>query len=226
MRIGIFGQGRLAAAVRDAAGSRVAWLAGRDDDPASPVDVAIDCSVAGAVAAHIDWSLANATDLVIAATGWRLDGLAESVSRRIGVVVAPNGSLTVAVMRRLARLLGAYGRLHYRGEAGGYLLDHHHAAKADAPSGTALSLAAAWQEGAGSELGLSVSSLRAGHAAGTHVLGLDAPGEQIELIHRARSRAPFAHGLLHAAEWISGRQGLFTMDDVAAATLGPIFGDN
>lgn len=249
MSLGIFGRGRLAMAVRETAsrettdhdttspdtagrGPRrktVAWLVGRSEEPTVKVDVAIDCSIADAVEAHVDWALATGTDLVIAATGWHIDDLAARIDTRIGVVVAPNGSLTVAIMARLARIFAAYGRAQYGGNAGGYLLDHHHAAKVDAPSGTALRLAAAWRDTAGDTaddaVPLAVSSLRAGHAVGTHVLGLDAPGEQLELTHRARSRTPFAHGLLRAATWIRGRRGLFTMDDVARATLDPIFGD-
>ncbi|HVS62344.1 MAG TPA: dihydrodipicolinate reductase C-terminal domain-containing protein [Thermoanaerobaculia bacterium] len=222
MRIGIFGRGRLAGAVAEAAVDRVAWRCGRGERPGEPVRVAIDCSLAEAVEPHLEWALEHSTHLVIAVTGWRLDDLERRVGERIGVVVAPNGSLTVLLMTRLARVLGAFMRAHYGDAAGGYLLDHHHAAKRDAPSGTALRLAAAWREGAGEAGELAVSTLRAGHAAGTHVLGLDAPGEQLELIHRARTRAPFAQGLLSAADWIAGRRGLFTMDHVADAMLGPL----
>ena len=224
MRLGLFGRGRLAGAVAAAAGERVAWLCGRGEEPDEPVPVAIDCSLAEAVEGHLEWALESATDLVIAATGWQLDDLERRVDGRIGVVVAPNGSLTVALMARLARVLGAFTRVHYGERADGYLFEHHHAAKRDAPSGTALRLAAAWRRGAGEGRDLAIGTLRAGHAAGTHVLGLDGPGEQLELVHRARDRAPFAQGLLYAADWIAGRRGLFTMDHVADAMLGPLIG--
>lgn len=228
MRIGIFGRGRLAQAVHEVAGDRVAWLAGRGESPGGSasrdsVTAVLDCSVGEAVEGHLEWALDREIPLVIAATGWHLEDLPSRIGSHIGVVVAPNGSLTVALLTRLARLLGAFGRLSYGDDAGGYLLDHHHAAKVDAPSGTARILADAWRCGAGETPELSVASVRAGHAVGTHVLGLDAPGEQLELVHRARSRAPFAHGLLHAAEWISERRGLFTLEDVAASTLAPLF---
>jgi 4-hydroxy-tetrahydrodipicolinate reductase len=249
--IGIFGRGRLAREVAATASDRVAWLCGRGEQPGEPVAVAIDCSLGEAVESHLEWALEHTTDLVIAVTGWSLDGLEERVARRIGVVVAPNGSLTVVLMTRFARVLGGFVHARYGGEAGGYLLDHHHAAKRDAPSGTALRLAAAWREGsastrlpgagaAGADIAnagiasvdvdatdtaaeLAISTLRAGHAAGTHVLGFDAPGEQLEIVHRARSRAPFAQGLLCAADWVAGRRGLFTMDQVAEEVVGPLF---
>lgn len=223
LRLGLFGRGRLARAVRSAAGDRVAWALGRGEEPPSPVPVAIDCSAAAAVEDHLDWALEHRSHLVIATTGWRIDHLADRVGSRIGVVVAPNGSLTVALLTRLARILGGYAVAC--GEAGGYLLDHHHATKRDAPSGTALRLREAWRAGSRGGSDLAVASLRAGAAVGTHVLGLDTPGEQLELVHRARSRTPFARGLLCAADWITERRGLFTMDDVAASTMDPIFGD-
>ena len=218
--LGVFGRGRLAVALDEAAqesGDAIAWRVGRGEAPPPakkvPVDVAIDASAAAAVEPHLDWALNHRAALVIAATGWDLTDLASRVGDRIGVVVAPNGSLTVALLARLTRVLGAFGRAHYGDAAGGYLLDHHHAAKADAPSGTAHRLARSWRDGAGTDL--DVASLRAGHEVGRHVVGLDAPGEQLELVHRARSRAPFAHGLLRAAHWLVGRRGVFTLDDVA-----------
>ena len=197
---------------------RIAWQIGRDGAPDAPVDVAVDASAAGAVAGHLEWALASDTDLVVAATGWRLDDLEQRVAGRIGVVVAPNGSLTVAFVARLARLIGAYAATVP--DADVYLLDHHHARKADAPSGTARRLAEVLAAAGRTP---PVASLRAGHETGHHVVGLDAPGEQLELHHRARSRRPFAEGLLAAARWVRGRRGVFTLDDVAAATLDPLF---
>ncbi|MEM8932344.1 MAG: dihydrodipicolinate reductase C-terminal domain-containing protein [Acidobacteriota bacterium] len=220
LRVGLFGRGRLASAVVDAA-SPVAWQVGRGDTP-PPVDacdVVIDASIGEAVSEHLAWAIEHRVPLVIAATGWTDDALAERVGESTGVLSAPNGSLTVALMARLARLLGGYARTI--DGAGGFVLDHHHAAKRDAPSGTALRLAEAFAEGSGDAP--SVAAIRAGHEVGRHVVGLDAPGEVIELHHRARSRATFAHGLLAAARWLVGRRGVFTMDDVAAAVLDPLF---
>ena len=54
-------------------------------------------------------------------------------------------------------------------------------------------------------------------------MGLDAPAEVLKLTHTARSRAPFAQGALQAARWLHGRKGVFTMDDLAADLLDPLF---
>ena len=232
--IGLFGRGRLAAAIVEAArsaGTPLAWQVGRDEVPGGPADVAIDASVAGAVEAHLDWALATGTDLVIGATGWSLPDLETRVGGRIGVLTASNFSLAVALMARLATVLGRFAALDPARDP--YLFEHHHRLKADAPSGTAKTLATAllagcprkteWTLGTPQPHQLSVGVLRAGAEFGTHIVGLDAPAEVLELTHRARSRAPFAEGALTAARWLHGRKGCFTMDDLAREVLDPLF---
>lgn len=230
-RVGVFGKGRLAAAIAAEAGDTLAWQAGRGDVPPSPVDVAIDASVAEAVEAHLAWALETGTDLVIGVTGWSLLDLEARVAGRIGVLTASNFSLTVALMARLATVMGRFAALDPARDP--YLVEHHHRLKADAPSGTAKTLAAAlmqgcprkteWTLSTPSPHQLSVGVVRAGAEFGTHTVGLDAPAEVLELTHTARSRAPFAQGALVAARWLRGRQGVFSMDDLAADLLDPLF---
>ena len=234
LRIGLFGRGRLAAAIREAApaaGVAIAWQAGRGEVPGGPVDVALDASVADAVEGHLDWALATGTDLVLGTTGWSLSDLEARIGSRIGVLTAANFSLAVALMARLATVLGRFAALDPARDP--YLFEHHHHLKADAPSGTAKTLAAAllagcprktaWTLGPAEPHQLSVGVLRAGAEFGTHTVGLDAPAEVLELTHRARSRAPFAEGALAAARWLRGRKGCFTMDDLAREVLDPLF---
>ncbi len=96
---------------------------------------------------------------------------------------------------------------------GAWIHEAHHAAKRDAPSGTALLLEAAMRE-SGYDLPINVSSTRAGFIPGTHTVGFDGPAETLELVHTVRDRATFAHGALLAARWVAGRKGWFTMRDV------------
>lgn len=229
MRLGIFGRGRLGTAVAAEAGAspiwQQVWQHGRGTPPRERVDVVIDASSPDALERHLQWALASRTQLVVATTGWRQAVLDHHREAPIGVVAAPNGSLTVALFTRFAQMLGAYAATLPTAE--GFLVEHHHGGKRDAPSGTALRLADAWRAAPGDVVTagaprLAISSLRAGHEVGHHILGLDTPGEVLEIHHRARSRAAFAQGLLTAAAWIRGRHGLFTMDDVAAAVLDPI----
>jgi 4-hydroxy-tetrahydrodipicolinate reductase len=197
--------------------------------------VVIDASSASAVEAHLQWCLDHGADFLIGTTGWSIPDLAARVGDRIGVITAPNFSLTVALYARLSLILARFAALDEQRDP--YLVEHHHARKHDAPSGTAKLLAGVLMEGcprktgwaipaAGGDLQphqLNVSSIRAGHTYSSHIVGLDAPGEVLELHHAARSARPYAEGALVAAQWIRGRKGLFTMDQVAKDVLDPLF---
>lgn len=231
LRIGIFGRGRLGSAIAAEAGEALAWQAGRVGAPDRSVDVAIDASAAAAVEGHLAWALETGTDLVIGATGWSLPDLEAHVAGRIGVLAASNFSVSVALMARFATVLGRFAAQDPTRDP--YLVERHHRLKADAPSGTAKTLAAAlmrgcprkteWTLGAPAPHQLSIGVVRAGAEVGTHTIGLDAPAEVLELTHTARSRAPFAQGALVAARWIHGRKGVFGMDDLASDLLDPLF---
>lgn len=231
LRLGLFGKGRLGSAIATEAGPALAWHAGRGETPASRAEVAIDASVAEALEAHLAWALETGTDLVIGTTGWTLPDLEDRVAGRIGVLTASNFSLAVALMARMATVLGRFAALDPARDP--YLVEHHHRLKADAPSGTAKTLAAALMAGCPRKTGwtlgtpaphqLSLGVIRAGAEFGTHTVGLDAPAEVLEVTHRARSRAPFAQGALAAAQWLHGRKGVYTMDDLAADLLDPLF---
>jgi 4-hydroxy-tetrahydrodipicolinate reductase len=97
------------------------------------------------------------------------------------------------------------------------IVEKHHASKLDAPSGTALLL----QQQAGREDSgrkFPITSVREGTVPGTHTLAYEGPHETITLGHVAWSRESFAAGALAAAEWLPGKRGVFTFEDV-------VFGD-
>jgi 4-hydroxy-tetrahydrodipicolinate reductase len=239
MRVGLFGRGRLGSAILACAqrqeGLEIAWSVDQGETPTGPVDAAIDASVAGAVEGHLTWALETGTPFVIGTTGWEIPDLASRVGNRTGVLTASNFSLTVALLARLATVAGRYAQLDPVRDP--YVFEHHHRLKADAPSGTAKTLATAvmkgcprkteWLmpslQGALQPHQLSVGVLRAGTEFGFHTVGIDTPSETLELSHRARSREPFAEGALAAARWLQGRTGLFTMEDLAASILNPLF---
>jgi 4-hydroxy-tetrahydrodipicolinate reductase len=236
MRIGLFGSGRLGSAIAAQAGPQLAWQVTRQAPPAPAVDCAIEASSGAAVPARLAWALSAGVPLVIGSTGWSLPDLEQRVGGRIGVVVAPNFSLTVALYVRLTRILARFAALD--AERDPYLVEHHHARKHDAPSGTAKLLARAildecprkreWAIPHEEPLRpdqLSVSPIRAGTTYSTHVVGIDAPGEVLELHHASRSASPYAQGALAAAQWIVGRKGVFVMDDVARELLDPVFAE-
>jgi len=177
-------------------------------------DVAIDFSIADAVLENARRLAEQRVNIVIGTTGWsarepEVRKIAQEAG--IGVVAAPNFALGVnlfaALAERAAELFAPQPSF------GAWIHEAHHAAKRDAPSGTALLLEAAMKSGAFNRP-IDVSSTRAGSIPGIHTIGFDAPGETITLTHSARDRSGFARGALEAARWVHGRTGWFTMKDV------------
>ena len=101
----------------------------------------------------------------------------------------------------------------------------HHTQKKDAPSGTAITLAqqiieerndkAQWTlENSPQQNEIGITSTRTDPAPGTHHVLYSSPVDDIEIIHTAHNRKGFAAGALIAAEFIAGKKGIFTMEDV------------
>lgn len=177
-------------------------------------DVAIDFSLADAVRATVERLAPSGLPMVIGTTGWQRDEphVRELAERHgVGVVAAPNFALGVNIFLALAERAGAL----FAGcpQFGAWIHELHHAAKRDAPSGTALALQRSLQAG-GYERPIDVASTRAGAIPGTHTVGFDAAAETITMTHAARDRSAFARGALEAARWVQGRRGWFTMKDV------------
>jgi 4-hydroxy-tetrahydrodipicolinate reductase len=188
---------------------------GGPEDPAwSGIDVAIDFSTAASVVANATTLAKRGIDLVVGTTGWAKDepalrsAIADSGR---GIVVAPNFSTGVvlfdAIVAHAAALFGP------QADFNAFLHEAHHAAKADAPSGTALLLKRTMEQ-AGYQRKIDVASTRAGFIPGTHTVGFDGPAETVTLTHAARDRSAFARGALAAAKWVHGKRGWFTMQDV------------
>jgi 4-hydroxy-tetrahydrodipicolinate reductase len=184
------------------------------------VDVAIDFSMPHVVVANASTLARRGINLVVGTTGWQKD---EAVVRQAvadgggGAVVAPNFSTGVVLFEALAaeaaRLFAA------QDEFGAFIHETHHAAKKDAPSGTALLLKRT-MERAGFSRPIDVASTRAGFIPGTHTIGFDGPAETITLAHAARDRTAFARGALTAAKWVVGKKGWFDMRDVLGLAPG------
>lgn len=222
--IGLFGTGRLGTAIRRVAEPRddvdVAWAVGRGPLPQVPVDVAIDVSNADAVGDHLTWARETGTDLVIGTTGWDA-GLVHGLDQPldVSVLVAPNFSLGVALVSRLAQVLGGYAA-----SAGADLAvsETHHRHKVDAPSGTALALRQSAAVGAQIPASrVQTTSLRVGEIVGDHEVSATSALETISVRHTAHDRDLFASGALRAATWLATRPepGLYTLDDLAEAHL-------
>ena len=187
---------------------------GIDALTAADADVAIEFSLADSVASNVKKLAARGLNVVVGTTGWDTQ---EAEVRRvaeeagIGVVHAANFSLGVNLFQAVVERSAALFARHE--DFGSWIHEGHHAAKQDAPSGTALALRTAMQE-AGYARNIDVASTRAGRMPGTHTVGYDGPFDTITLTHTARDRATFARGALEAARWVCGRRGWFSMRDV------------
>jgi len=211
--------GALLAAMARERASRCVIAARRDVGDAARVAAAIDVVVdfssdAGARdACRI--ALQRRAALLVGSTGLSAGtrSMLDAAAKSIAVLVASNTSPGVAVMAHVAaeaaRLLGPGFDID--------IIETHHAAKKDAPSGTALRLANALRErggAAGARLDdRRIHSIRAGDVVGEHVIHFAGPGERLTLSHAATSRELFARGALRAAEYLAGKPaGRYTIE--------------
>jgi 4-hydroxy-tetrahydrodipicolinate reductase len=226
MRLLLVGHGKMGRMVESLAGAYDCEVAGVIDDQSpshgggpdadrwAGVDVAVDFTTPDAVMVNAPVLARRGIQLVIGTTGW---GKHETELRQIvadagvGVVVAPNFSTGVVLFEALAAQ--AAKLFAPQNDFGAFLHEAHHAAKKDAPSGTALLLKRTMEQ-SGFPRPIDVSATRAGFIPGTHTVGFDGPAETITLSHVARDRTAFARGALTAARWVQGRRGWYTMKDV------------
>lgn len=226
MRIAIIGTGRMgqavAAVARDRGHDIVTMVSGAENARAAALtaerlvgaEVAIEFTRPDAVVGNLRRLLELGIPAVTGTTGWgdALTGIEAEVAARGGTLLhAPNFSVGVALLLRAARQVAA--ELAGRDGFDAFLVDEHHGAKRDAPSGTALALQAVLRQGDPAR-SFPVTSIRAGHHPGRHRVTWDSRFESIILEHAARDRRVFAEGAVRAAEWLPGRRGVFTFADV------------
>jgi 4-hydroxy-tetrahydrodipicolinate reductase len=232
-RLAVIGDGKMGRAVAqlaEAHGFEVVALLGESQVAPHGItralldnaDVVIEFTVPASAAKNVRQCLALGVPVVCGTTGW--DEERAAVEREVAasgtgaLLWAPNFSLGVHVF---ARIVEHAARLIAQANAGfdAAQIETHHAAKLDAPSGTARLLAQRVALGLGHEI--LTTSVRTGSVPGTHEILFDAPFEQISLTHIARDRRVFAAGSLTAARWLVGppqRCGVFTLDHLLGTT--------
>ena len=228
-RIAIIGTGRMGHAVRALAEAQkwtvAAQLGRTETDRDEPLlaalreaDVAIEFTTAAEAPSLLERMAGADCPIVSGTTGWhrQRERVESAVRERGGALLwAPNFALGVHVLWRAS----AYAARMFSGLPGfaPHIVETHHAAKQDAPSGTAIELqhrvAAAWS------VAVPITSVRVGHVPGTHSLVVDGTFEQLRLTHEARDRMVFAEGALTASAWLAerwreGKRGVFGMDDL------------
>ena len=224
MRLLLLGHGRMGRLVESLAADYGATVAGVIDEHSGDraiadgafgdVDVAIDFTLADAVPRNLPQLAGRGINVVIGTTGWQAHEAAmrEVVAKAgIGVLAASNFSLGMNVFQLVVE--EAARRFAPHAEFGAWIHEAHHDKKKDAPSGTAMTLKQG-MAGAGYGRTIDVSSTRAGSIPGTHTIGFDGPSETIALTHTVRDRAVFARGALTAAQWLVGKRGWFSMQDM------------
>lgn len=179
--------------------------------------VAIDFSAPAAARAHLEACARARVPLLLGTTGLP-DDLAADLDRaaqRIALLVAPNTSLGVTLLLELVQRAAASLPAGFDVA----IVEAHHRAKKDAPSGTALALGRAVDAGRGREAAadapVGYAVVRGGDLVGEHEVRFVGTGEELSLGHRATDRAIFARGALRAAAWLAGQTpGRYAMRDV------------
>ena len=223
VRIALFGATgrmgtRIEALAEGDAGTRIVRRFGRSGhvgaEGAEECDVIVDFSSEAGTRRAIAEARTTGAALLVGTTGLSAEIQQElaSLARSNAVLVAPNTSLGVAVTRKLARLAA-----ELLGPSGWAvdIVESHHDRKKDAPSGTALAIARALEDGGMRVPAERIHAIRAGDTIGEHEIRFAGPSERIHVMHQAVSRDLFAAGAIRAARWLAGRPaGAYTMDDV------------
>ncbi|UFH55867.1 4-hydroxy-tetrahydrodipicolinate reductase [Spirosoma sp. KNUC1025] len=241
MNILLLGYGKMGKTIEKIALERGHQIAGRIDadnhaDLANlepdDVDVAIEFSSPDSAVDNIKYCLERGWPIVCGTTGWlnhRADIEALCKARKGAFFYASNYSIGVNLFFRLNKVLAQFMRNYPSYQVS--MTEIHHTEKKDAPSGTAITLAEGviqhlpnkrrWiSNEAGNEPvetsddSIEIESLREGSVPGTHTVRYDSDVDQIEIKHVAHSRQGFALGAVVAAEWLVGREGIFSMDDL------------
>ncbi len=225
MKLLLVGYGKMGRLIEELAPAHGCDIAGCIDvgtgDWTVPADVVVDFSAADALQANFARYVERQLPVVIGTTGWSAHEVAlraQAERADLGVVASANFSIGVNLFQLI---VGEAARLmETQPQFGAWIHEAHHAAKRDAPSGTALLLRDT-MVGASYDRPIDMSSTRAGAIPGIHTIGFDGPSDTIELTHTARDRRGFAAGALVAARWIQGRRGWYTMADVLRGERPP-----
>ena len=193
-------------------------------DGLANADVAIDFSVPAAAVLNISNCLNNNVPVISGTTGWleQYNNMVELCTKNKGAFISSsNFSLGVNIFfeinEYLAKMMSKLNSYSVQME------EIHHTQKLDAPSGTAISLAKGiiensayteWTLNDPSANQIHIEAKRTGSVPGTHTVNYNSTVDSIEIKHTAHNREGFALGAVIAAEWIVGKQGVFSMKDV------------
>jgi 4-hydroxy-tetrahydrodipicolinate reductase len=229
MKIALLGYGKMGQTIERIALERGHEIVLKKDefntyDGLSDADVAIDFSIPLVAVENISNCFHAGVPVISGTTGW-LEHYDEMVAlctaKKGGFISSSNFSLGVNLFfelnEYLAKMMAKFNSYSVKME------EIHHTQKLDAPSGTAISLAKAvienstyanWTLDNPQEQQIHIGVKRIADVPGTHTVTYNSSVDTIEIKHTAHNRDGFALGAVIAAEWIVGKQGVFTMKDV------------
>lgn len=235
MKIALIGYGKMGKTIErlaQAKGHDIVLIIDKDNlqdftsENLRKANVAIEFSQPESAFENVKKCLEAGVPIIVGTTGW-LENVAEAkaICERTGsaMIQATNYSIGVnlffALNRYLAKLMNGQPQYDVKIE------EIHHTQKLDAPSGTAITIASdiieeierktKWVNHDTDVMNeLPIISKRIDPAPGTHEVTYASDIDTIKISHEAHSREGFALGALTAAEWIVGKKGFFTMQDV------------
>ena len=230
MNIALLGYGKMGQTIEKIAISRghnIVLKIDKDDKDydITQADVAIDFSIPNVAFHNITNCIRNNVPVISGTTGW-LDDYDKAVAlcneKNGAFIYASNYSLGVNIFfelnKTLAKMMSTLEQYNVRME------EIHHTQKLDTPSGTAISLANdiisqskkydAWELDGNSNSKIPIVAKRIEDVPGTHTVDYNSEVDSITIEHVAHNRQGFALGAVIAAEWIVGKTGVFTMNDV------------
>lgn len=230
MKIALLGYGKMGKVIEQVAMQRGHDIVLKVDENTEVYDIsiaeiAIDFSVPSAAVTNISDCLNKGIPVISGTTGWLgdYDKIIDLCKNKNGAFIyASNFSLGVNIFfelnKNLAKMMKNLSQYKVS------LEETHHTQKLDAPSGTAITLAQGivehtnyktWKLGATKKSNeISIDSKRIENVPGTHNVNYNSDVDTINIMHTAHNRNGFALGAVVAAEWLIGKKGIYTMNDV------------
>jgi 4-hydroxy-tetrahydrodipicolinate reductase len=235
LRILLIGYGKMGRAIELAAKERghtiVAGISEKHSDiplicRSFQPDIAFEFTSPDSAPANIRALIESGIPVVCGSTGWltEWDAICNLVAAQKGAFFyASNFSLGMNLLFHLAEVTGRFMDHHPDYDVS--IEEVHHTEKRDMPSGTAITLAErlmrsmrskkSWKLNAeSSKSTIGISALRQPNVPGTHTVTFSSAIDTIQLSHTAHSRMGFANGAVHAGEWMLGKTGVFSMEDL------------
>jgi 4-hydroxy-tetrahydrodipicolinate reductase len=239
MKLCLIGYGKMGRAIEQAAMNKGHEIASKIDpkekytsitaEALQDAEICMDFSRPDKILTNIQQVASLGKNMVVGTTGWyhhlpEVRGWVEK--NNIGFVYAPNFSIGVHLFLRLVEHAAMLINEHVQYDIAAF--EAHHAKKIDIPSGTAEAMMAALLKKISRKTEVKINSLenplekheihlnslRCGSIPGEHKVLFDSDYDTLEITHTARSRQGFAYGAVVAAEWLQGKKGFFSYDDI------------